>query len=136
MNNATHVLVTMSGDWADEFDIFGMKVMSKSRWDAECFLMREYGDVYAEWFFGTNEVFEQTLSEFHRMYNAKQMEDSEVEFLVRTFPHIKTYHVGQFCCPSEIIHPLDIGVEATGRAKGRSMQDFLRDLSGLEFDDD
>lgn len=85
-----NILVKCEGNWADEFDVFGLAVMTKERYN-ELLLWSKN----ASWMFGSNEGFEndEDISSFFSILS----EDEEViEKFVSMMPKSYSGSWGQF----------------------------------------
>ena len=73
-------LALFEASWADEFDVYGFRLLTdaqKEFWDKE---VDNNGDSYVSWSFGTNEGFEgETAKDFNDYYSFEQISDEEGE---------------------------------------------------------
>lgn len=79
-------LVKFDANWADEFDIYGFRLLTdgeKEHWDKT---VVEKADEGFEWNFGTNEGFEdETVESFSHNYSFAKIEDEAVETIMSNF---------------------------------------------------
>lgn len=96
-------LIQIDRDWADEFSIFGAKIISNKQYDLFRAAIKSVKDDTFSWFFGTNEGFDDiTFGSFLDTIKAKEVSDEEAKTLVKFFPGLKKYGLGQFPCLEEL----------------------------------
>jgi hypothetical protein len=93
-----YVLVTFEMDWADEFSVYGFRVMEREEWNK---LKEAISTCESfEWQFGTNEGWEdEDGSDFIRGYSVKDLTDTEAElFKTKLAPknYLGNYQFGIF----------------------------------------
>ena len=79
-------LIKFQADWADEFDVYGFKVVTDIEWEQiqEAIQKIEYPREYG---FGTNEqILFESSDEFMRALKVVDVTDDEVEVLQKCFP--------------------------------------------------
>jgi len=92
------LLVTFSDDYADEFDVNGMKLFTNEEWDAYCKFAREKVVWGQGLYFGTNEGIEYDSAEdYLRCFDAKEISDEEAETIKKLIPRAASeYGYGLF----------------------------------------
>jgi len=91
-------LIQFERDWADEFDIVGIKLMEDEEYELWSAAVTSLADVPCHWYFGTNEGFDddtyRTLFQGH--LDVKDISKQEGALLMKLMPHISKYGVGQW----------------------------------------
>ncbi len=79
-----YVVVKFSRNWADEFDVYGFRVLEKSVWEKE----REMISVlpHIEYYFGTNEGWEyEDPREFLENYSVTEISHDDASIMLKVF---------------------------------------------------
>jgi hypothetical protein len=88
-----HLLITLNRDWADEFNVEGMVVLSASEWEAHKKLAQDYFEEKgsAEVYFGTNEFLEySSYNEYIKEFKITELNKKQFDVLKELFT-IKGY---------------------------------------------
>lgn len=89
------VLVQYNGNWADEMDLYGFRIMDKTIWEnhmARALRFLAFNDF--EKCVGTNEEVTHTKSSYERSFTATDISETEEAMIKRLFP--KWEYNGQF----------------------------------------
>ena len=80
------VMVDFAGNWADECDFYGFKVMKRSEWDNHVKAIKALPDTKEIRIgYGTNEDEHYTKEGYLELFNVKDVADEEIVILQRLF---------------------------------------------------
>ena len=81
----TYKLVIFQSSWADEFDIFGFKIVKSEYWNLFEEAMNSIPNYIFEWYFGTNQVFEEDSQEIMKSFKTVDISEGDVNQIERFF---------------------------------------------------
>jgi len=77
-----YVLVRFNSNWADEFDVEGIKLFTKDAWSNLLRLVEQYVNFPLEYYFGTNESFEwENFNEYRSCFSEQDITDIQANYL-------------------------------------------------------
>ena len=95
-----YFIVTFSKNWADEFDVKGMRLFTLEEWSKEDEILKTKRNDWVCASFGTNEGWEdETMADFESSYEVKSISESTYTELIS----IGALEKGTFFAPSELL---------------------------------
>ena len=83
-----HVLLTFNKDWADEFSVYGLCIMTKERWETIEAALKSIEEQEIYWSFGSNEGWDdEKVKDFLEEIEVIEVDEKEKDFLFRLLPH-------------------------------------------------
>lgn len=90
----SHKLIKFSGNWADEFDLYGFSVMTDAGWNEVLNILKnaDQSIEIEEVYFGTNEAMDwNCAADFLQDLEVISISEKEAEILKRLFGHCFGY---------------------------------------------
>ncbi len=90
MTMTKHYVLKFDRDWADEFSVYGFEIITEQQKEDLHDLVAEHGDIVGSFSFGTNEFWEDKISDLFKSFEFVEITLDQKEALEAVFPELKS----------------------------------------------